>query len=292
MLIISVSGKGKLMSIKKDNLMTKTYVITGSTSGIGKAVLEKLSAKKDNLIFAGYRNEKKLPEQIPDNVKYFYIDMTDRDSVIKACENIKSQAKHVDTLINVAGNVVAGPIEKIDTQRLRAQFEVNTFSHIELTQNLMEILDNSKIINISSMSSFGNFPFISPYCASKRALDIFFNALELENHKNIRVISVKPGVIATPIWEKSVNSNLEYLENCDGYEKELEFVKNNALKNTKKGLPVSRVADLILKVDALRNPKSSYTVGKDAKFAQILSLLPQGAVNKIIKFGMKYRMDL
>lgn len=292
MLIISVSGKGKLMSIKKDNLMTKTYVITGSTSGIGKAVLEKLSAKKDNLIFAGYRNEKKLPEQIPDNVKYFYIDMTDRDFVIKACENIKSQAKHVDTLINVAGNVVAGPIEKIDTQRLRAQFEVNTFSHIELTQNLMEILDNSKIINISSMSSFGNFPFISPYCASKRALDIFFNALELENHKNIRVISVKPGVIATPIWEKSVNSNLEYLENCDGYEKELEFVKNNALKNTKKGLPVSRVADLILKVDALRNPKSSYTVGKDAKFAQILSLLPQGAVNKIIKFGMKYRMDL
>ena len=281
MLIISVSGKGKLMSIKKDNLMTKTYVITGSTSGIGKAVLEKLSAKKDNLIFAGYRNEKKLPEQIPDNVKYFYIDMTDRDFVIKACENIKSQAKHVDTLINVAGNVVAGPIEKIDTQRLRAQFEVNTFSHIELTQNLMEILDNSKIINISSMSSFGNFPFISPYCASKRALDIFFNALELENHKNIRVISVKPGVIATPIWEKSVNSNLEYLENCDGYEKELEFVKNNALKNTKKGLPVSRVADLILKVDALRNPKSSYTVGKDAKFAQILSLLPQGAVNKI-----------
>ena len=292
MLIISVSGKGKLMSIKKDNLMTKTYVITGSTSGIGKAVLEKLSAKKDNLIFAGYRNEKKLPEQIPDNVKYFYIDMTDRDFVIKACENIKSQAKHVDTLINVAGNVVAGPIEKIDTQRLRAQFEVNTFSHIELTQNLMEILDNSKIINISSMSSFGNFPFISPYCASKRALDIFFNALELENHKNIRVISVKPGVIATTIWEKSVNSNLEYLENCDGYEKELEFVKNNALKNTKKGLPVSRVADLILKVDALRNPKSSYTVGKDAKFAQILSLLPQGAVNKIIKFGMKYRMDL
>ena len=292
MLIISVSGKGKLMSIKRDNPMTKTYVITGSTSGIGKAVLEKLSAKKDNLIFAGYRNGKKLPEQIPDNVKYFYIDMTDRESIIKACEDIKSQTKHVDTLINVAGNVVAGPIEKIDTERLRAQFDVNTFSHIELTQNLMEILDNSKIINVSSMSSFGNFPFISPYCASKRALDIFFNALELENHKNIRVISVKPGVIATPIWEKSVNSNLEYLENCDGYEKELEFVKNNALKNTQKGLPVSRVADLIIKIDALRNPKSSYTVGKDAKFAQILSLLPQGAVNKIIKFGMKYRMDL
>lgn len=272
--------------------MSKTYVITGSTSGIGKAVLEKLSANKGNFIFAGYRNEKKLPAQIFDNIKYFYIDMTDRMSIINACESIKSQTNHIDTLINVAGNVVAGPIEKIDTQRLRGQFDVNTFSHIELTQNLMEIMDNSRIINVSSMSSFGNFPFISPYCASKRALDIFFNALELENHKNIRVISVKPGVIATPIWEKSVNANLEYLENCDGYEKELEFVKNNALKNTKKGLPASKVADLIVKIDSLKSPKSSYTVGNDAKFAQILSLLPQGLINKIIKFGMKYRMDL
>lgn len=272
--------------------MVKTYVITGSTSGIGKAVLEKLCENKDNLIFAGYRNEEKLPHKIPDNIKYFYIDMADRESVIKACADIKSQTNHIDTLINVAGNVVAGPIEKIDTDRLRAQFDINTFSHIELTQNLIDIMDNSKIINVSSMSSFGNFPFISPYCASKRALDIFFNALELENHKNIRVVSVKPGVIATPIWEKSVNANLEYLENCAEYEKELEFVKNNALKNTKKGLPVSSVADVIVKIDGEKNPKSSYTVGRDAKFAQILSLLPQSLVNKIIKFGMKYRMDL
>ena len=61
-----------ILSIKKDNFMEKTYVITGSTSGIGKAVLEKLAANKENLIFAGYRNEKKLPQNIPDNIKYFY----------------------------------------------------------------------------------------------------------------------------------------------------------------------------------------------------------------------------
>ncbi len=278
--------------IKKDNCMEKTYIITGSTSGIGKAVLEKLSSNSENLIFAGYRNEKKLPAEIPENVKYFYIDMTNKKSVIDACNYIKERTNHINTLINVAGNVVAGPIEKIDTDRLREQFDVNTFSHIEFTQHLMDILQNSKIINISSMSSFGNFPFISPYCASKRALDIFFNALELENHKNIKVVSVKPGVIATPIWEKSVNANLEYLENCKGYEKELDFVKNNALKNTKKGLPVSRVADLIVKIDRLNNPKSSYTVGIDAKFAQIMSILPQELINKIIKLGMKYRMNL
>ena len=273
-------------------MMKKVYVVTGSTSGIGKAVLEKLCKNEDSVIFAGYRNEQKIPTNIPQNVKYFYIDMNSRESVIKAAEFLKTETNHIDTVINVAGSVVAGPIEKIDTQRLREQFDVNTFSHIEFTQNLMSVLDNSKIINISSMSSFGIFPFISPYCASKRALDIFFNALELENHKNLKIISVKPGVIATPIWEKSVNANLEYLESCTEYAQELDFIKRNALKNSAKGLPVSKVADLIIKIDKNKNPKSSYTIGKDAKFAQIMSMLPQGLLNKIIKFGMKHRMNL
>ena len=82
------------------------------------------------------------------------------------------------------------------------------------------------------------------------------------------------------------------MENCDEYKKELEFVKNNALKNTLKGLPVSKVADLILKIDTLAKPKSSYTIGTDAKFAQILSLLPQDLINKIVKFGMNCKMKL
>lgn len=270
--------------------MKKVYVITGATSGIGKAIAQEFLKDENNIVFAGYRNKNKVEDNNNPNLIYFYIDMANRETIIQAAEFIKSKTEHIDTLINVAGNVVAGAIEKIDTQRLRYQFDVNTFSHIELMQNLVDIMENSKIINISSMSSFGNFPFISPYCASKRALDIFFNAFALENHKNIKVISVKPGVIATPIWEKSVNANMEYLDGCEGYEKDLEFVKNNALKNSSKGLPVSKVADLILKIDSARNPKTSYTIGKDAKFAQILSLLPQDIINKIVKFGMKCRI--
>ena len=272
--------------------MLKNYVVTGATSGIGKAILEQLSLDIDNLIFAGYRDANKLPVDRLPNVNYFYIDMGNRDSIKEAAEFIKTKTEHIDTMINVAGSVIAGPIEKIDTQRLRSQFDINTFSHIELMQNLIDLLQDSKIINISSMSSFGNFPFISPYCASKRALDIFFNAFELENHKNIKVVSVKPGVIATPIWQKSVDANFEYLENCEEYKNELEFLKSNALKNTYKGLPVSKVVDLIMKIDNMKKPKSTYTIGKDAFFAQLLSVFPQDFVNMIIKFGMKCKMNL
>lgn len=132
------------------------------------------------------------------NILYRY---ENRTTIVDAANFIKSKTDKVDILINVAGNVVAGPVETLDTDRLRDQFEVNTFSHIEFMQALLPILDNGRIINISSMSSFGHFPFISPYCASKRALDIFFNAFAIENNRNIKVVSIKPGVIATPIWE-------------------------------------------------------------------------------------------
>ena len=165
----------------------KNIVITGSTSGIGKELVKLFS--QDCHVFAGYRNQN-LIEQY-ENVEYFYIDMKDRQSISDASDYIKSKCDKVDLLINVAGCVVAGPVELLDTDKLREQFDVNVFSHIEFTQKLLSVLENGRIVNISSMASYGQFPFISPYCASKRALDIFFNTFEIENHKNIKVISIK-----------------------------------------------------------------------------------------------------
>jgi NAD(P)-dependent dehydrogenase (short-subunit alcohol dehydrogenase family) len=269
--------------------MVKNIVITGSTSGIGQELVKQF-ASEDVVIFCGYRNKAKLPDGLPENVIPFYIDMTDRKSIVDAAEFIKTKTQKVDILINVAGSVVAGPVELLDTDRLREQFEVNVFSHIEFSQGLLQVLSGGRIVNISSMSSFGNFPFISPYCASKRALDIFFNALDIENHKGIKVISIKPGVISTPIWEKSVESNLKAISDCGDYEGEMNFIKNNALKNTSKGLKVVQAAEFIKKVALKKNPKSSYTLGKDAMFAKILSYLPQDVINKLIKFGLKSRM--
>ena len=266
--------------------MGKTVVITGATSGIGKELV-KLFAN-DCKVFASYRNENII--DVIENVEYFYMDMTDRNSISEATELLKSKTSKVDILINVAGCVVAGPMELIDGDNLREQFEVNTFSHFEFTQKLIPLLENSRVINISSMSSFGHFPFIGPYGASKRALDILFNAFAIENHKNIKVVSIKPGVIATPLWQKSVDKNEKNLSNCVDYEKEMEFMKANALKNSQKGLAVEKVAKFVYKVANKKNPKSSYTIGKDAKVAQILSLFPQDLVNKIVKFGMKVRI--
>lgn len=268
----------------------KTYVITGATSGIGKVLTEILA--KDNIVYAGYRSEKKGEDlvRISCNIKPFYIDYARPETIQNAVEKIKLDCKKIDTLINIAGCVVAGPVEKLSVEEVRRQFNVNVFGHLEFTQGLLELLNNGKIINISSMASFGIFPFISPYCASKRCLDMFFNSLLIENKRNLKIVSVKPGVICTPLWEKSIKENTESMVMCDGYEKEMEFIAKNARRNETKGLKTEDVVRKIIAIDAMKNPKLSYTIGKDAFGASLIAKLPQNLVNKIVKFGLQVRM--
>jgi NAD(P)-dependent dehydrogenase (short-subunit alcohol dehydrogenase family) len=271
-------------------MKTKTYVITGATSGIGKLLVEVLS--KENIVFAGYRSEEngKLLGTISPNIYPFYVDYAKPDTVKSAADYIVSKCGRIDTLINVAGCVVAGPIEQIQINEIRRQFDVNVFGHLELAQRLVELLEDGKIINVSSMSSFGIFPFIAPYSASKRCLDMFFNSFLLESKRNIKVVSIKPGVIATPLWGKSVDENTKQLGTCEGYEKEMGFVLSNAQKNGQKGLSPQKVVDVILKVDSLNNPKLSYTVGRDAFVANLVSKLPQSISNKFVRLGLKLRI--
>ncbi len=266
----------------------KIVVITGATSGIGN-LLVKAFIEQGCSVFAGYRNIKlkKELEKISENVIPFRIDMSKKWSIAEAVKFISEKTEKIDILINAAGCVIVGPMESLNVDRIREQFEVNTFSHLEFTQGLFEKLEGGKIFNISSTSSFAVYPFIAPYCASKRALDMLFNSMLLECSDKIKIISIKPGVVKTPIWEKSIEQNKDILIGNEKYQKEFDFMVESAKKSEKRGLDPQKVVDLIIKIDELDNPKYSYTVGFDAKIAEIVSCLPQNWVNSIIKIMFK-----
>lgn len=262
----------------------KTVVITGATSGIGNLLVKEF-AKQGCTVFAGYRNVKlkRELERISKNVIPFRIDMTKKWTILDAINFISEKTEKIDVLINAAGSVCAGAMECLDVDKIREQFEVNTFSHLQFTQGLFPKLAGAKVINISSEASFGVFPFVAPYCASKRALDILFNTMQIECGGDIKVISVKPGVIKTPLWEKAIEANKDSLGDSEKYEKQFNFMVKNAQKNSEKGLNAQKVVDLVVKIEGLENPKPSYTIGLDAKMAEILSHLPQSWINGIVK---------
>jgi short-subunit dehydrogenase len=192
------------------------------------------------------------------------------DVAVKFIKENLAEGEKIDVLINAAGCVVAGPLEVLDVDRVREQFEVNTFSHLQLTQGLFDRLQGGKVINISSMASFGVFPFVAPYCASKRAMDILFNSMQLECGLDLEIVSIKPGVIKTPLWDKSIEKNSESLGGSEKYKNEFEFLAKNAKKNNHKGLDAKKVAEKIYKIATTKKVKPSYTIGKDAKFAELL----------------------
>lgn len=270
-----------------------TIVITGATSGMGNLFAREFAAQGCK-VFAGYRNLKLKKEltKISPNVIPFHIDMSKKWTVSTAAKfilkNLEEDEK-INTLINAAGCVYAGPMECLDVDKIREQFEINTFAHLAFTQGLFEKLQGGRIINISSMASFGIFPFVAPYCASKRALDILFNSMQIECGADIKVISIKPGVIRTPLWEKAIELNKEQNWSSEKYDKEYKFLMKNAEKNGKKGLNPQRVVDLVVKVESLEKPKPSYTIGFDAKMAEILSHFPQSCINNIVRKGLAFR---
>lgn len=278
--------------------MEKYVLITGASSGIGKTTAIKL-AQNGFRVFAGVRKEedKIAVENENPNITGVFIDVTNQESIRNAFDEVKKVTDNLYALINNAGIAYAGAVECIPLESIQKQFDINVFGAIRVAQQFMPMLCSAKIVNISSMASFGLFPFISPYCASKRALDIFFNALMLEcKNPELKVVSIKPGVIKTKIWEKSIDVNKRVMEglpekSVEKYRREFEYLVKNAEKNKDKGLEPEKVADLILKVLCLRNPKPSYTVGRDARAAEIFSKLPLCVTNFFTKYILKKRMD-
>ena len=277
--------------------MEKYVLITGASSGIGKTTAIKL-AENGFKVFAGVRKpeDKTAVEAENSNITGVFIDVTNSESIKNAHEEIKKVTDSLYALINNAGIAYAGAVECIPVDTIQKQFDINVFGAIRVAQEFMSMLCSAKIVNISSMASFGLFPFISPYCASKRALDIFFNALMLEcKTPELKVISIKPGVIKTKIWEKSIDENKKVMERLpetaiEKYRREFEYLVKNAEKNKDKGLEPERVAELIVRVLNTKNPKPSYTIGRDAKMAEFFSKLPLCVTNFFTKYLMQKRM--
>ena len=266
----------------------KAVLVSGASSGIGKQCAMRLD-KAGFKVFAGLRNKKEAKElaQIAsDQLKPLMLDITDSQSIDSAVHIVSSE--NLYGLVNNAGIAVLGPLEFIPIQEIRRQFEVNLFGHIAVTQALLPYLRRSgrgRIINMSSLSSFIAFPFFGPYAASKFAFEAFNDSLRRELQPwNIQVVSIRPGNVNTPIWQKSFLTAQDLTDKFPSeaatyYEKSPFKQKSRAAKMS----PPSAVAKAVLKALTAKKPKAHYIVGMDArKYAMLKWLLPDRFIDRII----------
>lgn len=188
--------------------MKKTVLITGCSTGIGKATAQLFNDKGWNVV-ATMRNpgaEKDLKPS--DSMLVTKLDVQDQTSIDKAIQEGIARFESIDVLVNNAGYGQYGLFEATPREKIRDQFDVNLFGLMDVTRALLPQMRKKKsgvIINISSGAGLFTLPMISLYCASKYALEGFTEALAYElASQNIIIKLVEPhgGVTATPIFRK------------------------------------------------------------------------------------------
>lgn len=266
----------------------KNILLIAASSDIAKSLIELLSNKENKNkynIFATYRKPSLLAAS---SFTSLVLDICDDNSFLLLNEKIKDIK--FDAVINFAGIAITSPVSKLNPDDLALQFDVSTVGLARFLKFIYPFLNkNSKVINLSSMASFGIFPFISPYCAAKAAGDILLNSFEIET--GIPCISIKPGVVSTKFWQYCIDLNESNFKNFDGeYEDIGKFLLKNAKKNANKGVKPDDVAKVILKALNAKNPKKSYLIGADAYFASLSRFIPKNLLNTIIRYTLKKRV--
>lgn len=183
----------------------KSVLITGASSGIGKACAE-LLAEKGYFVLGTSR--KKVPDA--NGVKMLILDVDSDESVASCVAEAEKLSGGLDLVINCAGYGTAGSIEESTIEEAKAQFETNFFGIMRVCKAVlpgMRERGGGMIINITSLGAVVSAPFHGLYCASKFALEGLTESLRMEvASQGIKVVMVQPGDIKTGFTSARINA--------------------------------------------------------------------------------------
>lgn len=197
-----------------NELSGKVAVVTGASSGLGKAVTE-LLATQGVKVFALARTIEKI--DLPSSVIKVPNNIRDLESIDQAFATIDAQTDHLDILVNCAGRGLVKPLEEITREEIMDVFGVNLKGNIYIAQEVYKRMITHKsghIINVGSTSSIKAREYETIYCASKWGLRGFTESLRLAAHQHgIRVSGVYPGGMKTDFWESIPGRDVsEYMD--------------------------------------------------------------------------------
>jgi len=267
--------------------LPNAVLISGASTGIGAACALRL-AEMGWQVYAGIRREedgRRLEEQSSGKVTSVQLDVTRPKDISAVAEQLHAQLKScgLAALVNNAGIAISGPLEEVAMDDWRQQFDVNFFGAVALTKACLPMLREARgrIVNVSSVSGRVASPFLSPYAASKFALEAVSDALRVElRPQGIRVALVEPGAVATPIWDKSGSASREreaaYSKDFQAlYGKPMAGFRKMAEDTGRRAMPVEVVVRAVVHALTAKRPRTRYLLGREARLAAFVHrLLP------------------
>lgn len=261
--------------------MNKVVLITGASSGIGKAIGEFLH-QKGFVVYGTSRNPEKVANAV---FPLIALEVRNQDSIQAAVAKVISISGRLDILINNAGVGITGPLEEIPLAEIKSNFDTNFFGPIAVMQAVlpqMRAQQSGLIINISSIAGYMGLPYRSIYSASKGALSIVTEALRMEVKSfGIQITDVAPGDFATNIAAGRYHAPVV---KDSAYEKPYGVTLKMMDEHVVSGSNPTEMAQAIYAIIQNSNPKVHYRVGLFLqKFSIVLKkILPDTVYERML----------
>lgn len=248
--------------------MSKVYLITGASSGFGRSLAEAVLSRGDKAVLAARRfaDLEGLAAQYKDNAIAVKLDVTNQSERQQAVKSAIEKFGRVDVLANIAGQGSLGALEEFSSEQIRQQFEVNFFSVLEMTREILPVMRQQKsghILNLTSIGGLASVGGFALYCATKFAVEGFSEALRDEvKPLGIHVTIVEPGAFRT---EFAGTSNMRPENPIDDYKPVIEPIQQYLYGNDGKqpGDPQKAALAMIEVIEA-SNPPLRLMLGADA----------------------------
>ncbi|WP_445457988.1 SDR family oxidoreductase [Flavobacterium sp. HNIBRBA15423] len=261
--------------------MSKVVFITGASSGIGKAIGEYL-LNKGFTVYGTSRH----PEVIQNSkIPLLALDVRNVESIRKAIQQLIEKEGKIDVVINNAGVGITGPLEEIPTEEIKNNFETNLFGPIEVMKAVLPQMRSQKsglILNITSIAGYMGLPFRGVYSASKGALELVTEAMNMEVKSfGIRIVNVAPGDFATNIAAGRYHAPVII---GSAYEKTYGMTLDMMNNHVDSGSNPNDMAEAIYTIITAKKPKIHYKVGAFMqKFSIVLKrILPDTVYEKLL----------
>jgi NAD(P)-dependent dehydrogenase (short-subunit alcohol dehydrogenase family) len=269
----------------------KTVLITGASTGIGKATALLFQQKGWNVLATMRSPEKGTDLQHLDRCAVLPLDVTDAGSIERAIAQGIQQFGSIDVVVNNAGYALMGAFEPCDPVQIEKQFATNVFGLMGVTRAILPHFRQKRagtIVNVASMGGRITFPLYTLYHSTKWAVEGFSESLQYELAPfNIRVKIIEPGPIKTDFYDRSADSGQG--QGKESYQALHDRVMPQMDDFGRTGSPPEAVAGVIFKAATDGSKRLRYPAGQIAGGILLLrKLLPDrlffGFVRQVLKF--------
>ena len=247
----------------------KVALVTGASSGIGAATALKLKAL-GYTVYAAARRLDRMRPLANAGIHVMAMDMTDDSSMQAGIQKIVAKSGRIDVLVNNAGYGSYGAVEDVPLSEARAQFEVNVFGAVRLTQLALPHMRSQRsgtIVNITSMGGKIYTPLGAWYHGTKFALEAISDCLRMEVRPfGIDVVVIEPGGIKTE-WAGIAADKLRDVSGKGPYASQAQSMAESMVGavSRKRQSPPELIADTVAEAVSVSRPKTRYAVGFGAK---------------------------